>query len=630
MHSTDRQLCALFRRMMTSSAPKIAPRDEKLALHDDFVAGDSAWKAKADLELGGLSSRQEKPQRNVTRSKLLGLAGLLSLALLAQRFFPVVLLSALPHQSEQLHALDGLCPQVDAIIPTNHAPLLQSLDEEYATTDFKLKAYESLGGAVRIPTESFDDLGLPSEDPRWEIEFELHDYLEARFPKAHATLKRTKVNTYALVYEWKGTDDSVKPLLLAAHMDVVPVNPATYGDWINPPYSGYFDGEWIWGRGSCDDKPGVIGSLTAIESLLERGFTPSRTVLLAFGIDEERGGITGASAIGEYLLETYGADSIAMIVDEGGGYSDLSGTVFATPAVAEKGYMDVRMDVLTPGGHSSRPPKHTGIGILADLVTELEAHPHEPKLVRGRTYYQGLECRAKYDSGFPASMKKLVQQSQTSDEKLNELGERLIDFDPMFYAQAGTTQAIDLVGGGVKVNALPEAVWAIANHRIADHSSSAELMDRFTTVTAPIAVKHNMTLDAFGQIIGSEGPSWGTIRLSDAFDTALEPAPITPTTGSGPYELLSGTILSTLQTNIRTDDFPSSAVVSPGLSTGNTDTKHYWNLTKHIFRYGHRGAADGYNGAHTINEAIRAEGFLEQIRFFTRIILNADQTDLLE
>ena len=33
--------------------------------------------------------------------------------------------------------------------------------------------------------------------------------------------------------------------------------------------------------------------------------------------------------------------------------------VFAAPAVAEKGYMDIRTDVLTPGGHSSKPPKHT-------------------------------------------------------------------------------------------------------------------------------------------------------------------------------------------------------------------------------------------------------------------------------
>ncbi|KAG2131749.1 hypothetical protein DEU56DRAFT_981792 [Suillus clintonianus] len=58
----------------------------------------------------------------------------------------------------------------------------------------------------------------------------------------------------------------------------------------------------------------------------------------------------------EYLVKTYGEDSISMIVDEGG-------------------YSDVRVDVLTPGGHSSRPPKHTGIGILASVVTELEASP---------------------------------------------------------------------------------------------------------------------------------------------------------------------------------------------------------------------------------------------------------------
>ena len=42
-----------------------------------------------------------------------------------------------------------------------------------------------------------------------------------------------------------------------------------------------------------------------------------------------------------------------------GGFDELDGMVFAMPAVAEKGYMDIRMEVLTPGGHSSKPPKHT-------------------------------------------------------------------------------------------------------------------------------------------------------------------------------------------------------------------------------------------------------------------------------
>lgn len=118
------------------------------------------------------------------------------------------------------------------------------------------------------------------------------------------------------------------------------------------------------------------------------------------------------------------------------------------------------------------------------------------------------------------------------------------------------------------MNALPEAVWAVANHRIADHSSLAELIDRFINITFPVAVKHNMTLEAFGQTVGSQGPSWGTIRLHEAFNSPLMPAPVTPTTGSGPYELLSGTIQSTFQTHLRTDGLPTTVVVSPGLSTG--------------------------------------------------------------
>lgn len=56
----------------------------------------------------------------------------------------------------------------------------------------------------------------------------------------------------------------------------------------------------------------------------------------------------------------------------------------------------------------------------------------------------------------------------------------------------------DLVGGGVKVNALPETAWAVANHRIADYSSLAEVIDRFINITSPVAAKHNMTLVAFG------------------------------------------------------------------------------------------------------------------------------------
>lgn len=44
-------------------------------------------------------------------------------------------------------------------------------------------------------------------------------------------------------------------------VDVVPVEPQTVDTWKEPPFSGLYDGEWIWGRGSCDDKSGLISSL---------------------------------------------------------------------------------------------------------------------------------------------------------------------------------------------------------------------------------------------------------------------------------------------------------------------------------------------------------------------------------
>ncbi|KIK94999.1 hypothetical protein PAXRUDRAFT_33217 [Paxillus rubicundulus Ve08.2h10] len=521
MHSTSRQLCALFCRMAvspTNQRVQAPPQNNKVAPSDGCAGHDSVWNAKADVELGaGLVVGNWSPSD-------LGLACLLSCPD-----------AALPHRSEGIHVFDNLCPQVRVLTSASHAALFNDLDEGYASTELKLKVYESLGGAALIDV-------CP-------------------------VVQRTKVNTYTLVYEWKGTNDSIKPLFLAARLDAVPVNPATCDEWMNPPYSGYLD----LGKGK-----------TAIESLPERGFVHSCTVLLAFGIDEERGDHTGASPIGKYLLEMYGPNSIAMINTLAlnsrliGEYADMSGRVFTTPAVAEQGLRGVRMDMLTPGGGSSKPPKHTGTG---------------------EAYYQGLEYRAKYDEGFPASLREFVQQSQTSDEKLRGLGDRLLEFDSMLCASSGTTQVIDLVGGGVKVDALPESGWAV-------------LDGRFTTVTAPITANHNATLEAFGKLAGTEGPSLATIRRSGAFGSVC-----------GSYELLSGTIISTLQTNLRTDDFPTSDVVSPGFSTGkpymhNSDTRHYWDLTKHIFRYNHRRATDGYNGVRTINEAA---GSLEQMRFLTRL-----------
>lgn len=64
-----------------------------------------------------------------------------------------------------------------------------------------------------------------------------------------------------------------------------------------------------------------LGLRSTVETLIESGFKPARPIVLAFGFDEEASGLHGASAIGKYLLDTYGEDAFAMLVDEGGACS---------------------------------------------------------------------------------------------------------------------------------------------------------------------------------------------------------------------------------------------------------------------------------------------------------------------
>jgi Gly-Xaa carboxypeptidase len=267
------------------------------------------------------------------------------------------------------HTVAKLCPQSDALYPENNAQLWDSLGSDFDEDAFTTRAAAWLGGAVRIPTEAYDDMGPVGEDERWEAFVPFHAYLVQSFPLIHKSLTLTKVNTYGLLYEWKGSDDSLKPLLLAAHQDVVPVEPETVDQWDYPPYSGYYDGKSIWGRGSSDDKSGLIGILASIETLLEKGFEPARTIVLASGFDEEISGAQGARHLSDAMLKKYGKDSFALLVDEGGIFLDIEGSVIAIPGIAEKGKLDTKVKVMTAGGHSSIPPAHTvSRNVFMDLI----------------------------------------------------------------------------------------------------------------------------------------------------------------------------------------------------------------------------------------------------------------------
>ena len=131
--------------------------------------------------------------------------------------------------------------------------------------------------------------------------------------------------------------------------------------------------------------------------------------------------------------------------------------------------MDTNISVASSGGHSSGPPEHTSIGLLALLIVHLEANPYPAHLTRTSPLYSFYQCEAVHGPDFPTDLKEVLRESLESDEALKLAEEILLTSEdgPLNRILLGTTQAVDVIKGGVKVNALPEQVSALINQRIA-------------------------------------------------------------------------------------------------------------------------------------------------------------------
>jgi Gly-Xaa carboxypeptidase len=508
------------------------------------------------------------------------------------------------------------CKQVPPLRPQNSSQALSAMEKYLSTDSFRQESCERLSGAIQIPTESFDDLGPVGEDKRWEIMYDFAAYLRTTFPLVHRQLRLEKINTHGLLYTWQGTNDDLNPTLLMAHQDVVPVPASTVDAWTHPPFSGFNDGEYIWGRGSWDCKNQLIGILEAIEALIGADFVPQRTIVMPFGFDEEISGFQGASHLSQFLLERYGNDGIAAIVDEGAGFIDAWGLKAALPGVGEKGYTDVHVTVRMPGGHSSIPPDHTGIGVMSELITLVEADQYETRLAPENPFLELLQCGAEHASGFPSKLKKLLKKRNAKHGK-DQLAIEAAKLGPGTRYLMQTSIATDLINGGVKVNALPERTTAVVNHRINIGESSHDVQKKFTHIARKIAKKYGLALHAFD---GQESPSSITLS-SDGH--VLEPAPITPSDVSklSPYSVLSGTTRAL---------YGEEIIVAPGLMTGNTDTKFYWNLTKHIFRFtpGWDGKQVDLGNIHTVDEKVSILAHINMVKWMSLFIRNMDAADI--
>jgi acetylornithine deacetylase/succinyl-diaminopimelate desuccinylase-like protein len=262
--------------------------------------------------------------------------------------------------------------------------------------------------------------------------------------------------TVALIARWRADKPAGKPILLMAHMDVVE---AKREDWKFDPFEFREEGGYFYGRGSSDNKSGMVGLVTSLIKLKEAGFKPKRDLILFFTGDEETGG--KGARLGATDWRQLTDAEYALNSDGGGGAFLASGMPLGFGLqTAEKTYQSFFFTTRNKGGHSSRPRPDNAIYDLATALKKLEAHRFQPMLNDTTRAYFSVRQGQEGDSELGKSIRAWLANEQDGAAadaiEANEL-------------EVGLTRtrcvATELTGGHAD-NALPQMAQATVNCRI--------------------------------------------------------------------------------------------------------------------------------------------------------------------
>lgn len=432
------------------------------------------------------------------------------------------------------------------------------------------KAISHLQALIRCKTVSYRDKAL--ED---NAEFaRLEALLPQLYPNVCKTCTLIKPGSRSLLFYWKGKSDA-RPGVLMAHYDVVPVNEA---DWQKPAFEGIIEDNVMWGRGTLDTKGTLNGVMEAADNLIASGFAPENDLYLAFAGDEEISG-DGAPAIVRWFQES--GITPAFVLDEGGAVvENVFPGVKAPCAVigtGEKGPMDVKLTLKTSGGHSSTPPPHSPVGILAQAVSRIESHPFPFTLTPpAAQMFDALGRRSTF-------LYRLIFANLWCFKPVLNLICRKSGGE--LNALVRTTVAFTQMQGSAASNVLPPEAWVGANLRLI----CSETVEGAKAYLEKVIANDQIKVD----VVFGMNPS----RISRTDDE--------------PFQRLSRAIRGTW----------TDAIVSPYLMLACSDSRHYGVLSDHVYRFSAMALSKEERGLiHANNERIPLETIVKTVAFYQRLI----------
>ncbi|MEW5717562.1 MAG: M20/M25/M40 family metallo-hydrolase [Chloroflexota bacterium] len=265
-------------------------------------------------------------------------------------------------------------------------------------------------------------------------------------------------------------DGRAAPLLLMAHLDVVPVEA---DKWEHPPFDAEIVDGYIWGRGTLDTKDLVAAELMVMLLLKREGKPLARDIIFMANADEEAGGRLGAGWIVEKHPELIRAE---YAINEGAGFAfEFLGQRFFTCQTSEKGTARFTMRTHGRPGHGSQPHPDNAVLKLADAIQKIgaarEAFPHHAtKSVRD--FFEGIAARV--DQKYRADVLALL------DAKKYSAAMKRLPIDDgmrsMLYAMLHNTVTPTMLNAGTKVNVIPSVAEARCDARLIPGQTPDDLL----------------------------------------------------------------------------------------------------------------------------------------------------------
>jgi acetylornithine deacetylase/succinyl-diaminopimelate desuccinylase-like protein len=312
-----------------------------------------------------------------------------------------------------------------------------------------------------------------------------------------------------------------RPLLLLAHVDVVPVEGQP---WTVPPFDVTEKDGFLWGRGVNDDKA-MAAAIVTITLELARERTPlSRDVIVALTSGEETGGGAGA----HWLVDQH-KDLIDAVValNEGGGITLTDDGTKARSVgigVSEKLYQTFHLVVRGKGGHSSVPPTDGDpVTTLARGLVKVGQHRFPPRVLP-----EVKASLAEEVAGAPPKVAAALRHVIASAPLVPPADEAALSTDRHLNALIRTTCVATMLNAAPQDNVLPTTAEAQVNCRILPDETRDQVLATLKTVIGDPLVDVS-----FGPLLGGGG---GTVAGGEVFDAVTKVTasrfPGVPVTGS--------------------------------------------------------------------------------------------------